>query len=131
MNDKHLMRSPSINEIGKIICPDLHYNKGTIKQIVKRITTDIASVTKYIQVGHILEISVIWESKIEIDSFRKRRKKPHRTCRTDQGGELGQSHEFQKMLANEDFILNMTGADASAQNAHAESPNKYLANMMR
>ena len=58
-------------------------------------------------------------------------KNPHRTVRTDQGGELGMSHEFQKMVANENFSLEVTGADASAQNAIAESPNKHLANMMR
>ena len=58
-------------------------------------------------------------------------KNPHRTVRTDQGGELGRSHAFQAMVVDEVFTLEMTGADASAQNAYAESPNKYLANMMR
>ena len=58
-------------------------------------------------------------------------KNPHRTVRTDQGGELGRSHEFQKVVVKNDFVLELTGAAASAQNAHAESPNKYLANMMR
>ena len=58
-------------------------------------------------------------------------KNPHRTVRTDQGGELGRSHEFQKVVVKNDFLLELTGAAASAQNAHAESPNRYLANMMR
>ena len=58
-------------------------------------------------------------------------KNPHRTVRTDQGGELGLSHDFQKMVANEKFTLEVTGADVSAQNAITESPNKHLANMMR
>ena len=58
-------------------------------------------------------------------------KNPHRTVRTDQGGELGLSQDFQKMVANENFTLEVTGADASAQNAIAESPNKHLVNMMR
>ena len=57
--------------------------------------------------------------------------KPHRTVRTDQGKELGKSAEFQKMLQEEGFVLELTGADASAQNGLAESPNKYLGNMMR
>ena len=41
-------------------------------------------------------------------------KNPHRTVRTDQGGELGLSHEFQNMIAEENFTLETTGADASA-----------------
>ena len=56
---------------------------------------------------------------------------PHRTVRTDQGKELGKSKAFQDMVVKEGFTLELTGADASAQNAIAESPNKYLANMMR
>ena len=56
--------------------------------------------------------------------------KPHRTVRTDQGKELGKSAAFQIMLQEEGFTLELTGADASAQNALAESPNKYLGNMM-
>ena len=56
---------------------------------------------------------------------------PHRTVRTDQGGELGKSKLFQTMVDKELFALELTGADASAQNGVAESPNKYLGNMMR
>ena len=55
----------------------------------------------------------------------------HRTVRTDQGKELGRSAAFQAMVHKEGFSLEMTGSDASAQNAVAEAPNKYLANMMR
>ena len=55
----------------------------------------------------------------------------HRTIRTDQGKELGKSQAFQDMVVKEGFTLELTGADASAQNEIAESPNKYLANMMR
>ena len=58
-------------------------------------------------------------------------KNPHCTVRTDQGGELGRSHVFHTMLSEEGFALEMIGSGASAQNAYAESPNKYLANMMR
>ena len=58
-------------------------------------------------------------------------KNPHRSVRTDQGKELGKSAKFQKMVHEEGFALELTGADASAQNAIAESPNKYLGNMMR
>ena len=35
------------------------------------------------------------------------------------------------MVSNENFHLELTGADVSAQNAVAESPNKYLGNMMQ
>ena len=35
------------------------------------------------------------------------------------------------MIHQEGFILELTGSDASAQNGVAESPNKYLGNMMR
>ena len=55
----------------------------------------------------------------------------HRTVRTDQGKELGRSAKFQAMVENEKFTLELTGSDASAQNGVAESPNKYLGNMMR
>ena len=44
-------------------------------------------------------------------------KNPHRTVRTDQGGELGMSEDFQEMVDDENFVLEVTGADASAQNA--------------
>ena len=56
---------------------------------------------------------------------------PHRSVRTDQGKELGKSSAFQQMVHEERFALELTGADASAQNAIAESPNRYLGNMMR
>ena len=55
----------------------------------------------------------------------------HRTVRTDQGGEIGRSSIFQKMVDLQKFTLKLTGSDASAQNGVAESPNKYLGNMMR
>ena len=58
-------------------------------------------------------------------------KNRHRTVRTDQGKELGKSKNFQDMVDKEGFTLELTGSDASAQNAIAESPNKYLGNMMR
>jgi len=51
--------------------------------------------------------------------------------RTDQGGKLGLSYEFQDMLVEEGFNLEVTGADISVQNVIAESPNKYLGTMMR
>ena len=69
-NDKHLMRSPSINEIGKIICPDLKYNERTVEKIVERITTDITPVSNYIHIRHVSDTSVQWDSLIEVDSFR-------------------------------------------------------------
>ena len=35
------------------------------------------------------------------------------------------------MVVKEGFQLELTGADASAQNLATETPNKYLGNMMR
>ena len=62
-------------------------------------------------------------AQLIINKFNSSNK--HRTVKTtDQGGELGRSTLFQNMVNNEDFTLQMTGADASAQNAIAESPNK-------
>ena len=56
---------------------------------------------------------------------------PHRTVRTDQGGELGRSDKFSKMVYDEGFALELTGAEASKQNGIAESPNRVYAQMMR
>ena len=46
----------------------------------------------------------------------------YRTIRTDQGGELGLSHEFQNIISEEGFNLKVTRVDALAQNTIAESP---------
>jgi len=35
------------------------------------------------------------------------------------------------MVTEEGFVMKLTGADALAQNAVTESPNKYFGNMMR
>lgn len=56
---------------------------------------------------------------------------PHRTVRTDQGGELGRSSKFSQMVAEAGFVLELTGAEASKQNGIAESPNRVYAQMMR
>ena len=56
---------------------------------------------------------------------------PHRTVRTDQGGELGRSHAFKEMIDEEKFSLELTGSESSSQNDMVESPNKVLAQMMR
>ena len=50
-------------------------------------------------------------------------KNPHRTVRTDQGGELRRSHAFQAVIVEEEFTLEMKGADVPAQNAYAEILN--------
>ena len=55
----------------------------------------------------------------------------HRTVRVDQGGELGKSKEFSKMIDEEGFTLETTGADGSAQNGMAERPNQTFGHMMR
>ena len=56
---------------------------------------------------------------------------PHRTVRVDQGGELGRSTEFSKMVSECDFTLETTGSDASSQNGMAECPNRMYGQMMR
>jgi deoxyuridine 5'-triphosphate nucleotidohydrolase len=55
----------------------------------------------------------------------------HRTVRTDQGGELGRSKDFATTIAECGFTLELTGADASAQNGLVENPNRTLGQMMR
>ena len=51
--------------------------------------------------------------------------------RVDLGRELGNSSEFIKMAHDEGFHLEVTGAEAPAQNGIAESPDKNFAQMMR
>ena len=58
-------------------------------------------------------------------------KNPHKAVRTDLGRELGQSEEFRKMIDEEGFTLEVTGAEGSSQNGIAESPNRTYAQMMR
>ena len=58
-------------------------------------------------------------------------KNPHHSVRVNLGRELGNSSEFSKMVHDEGFHLEVTGAEASAQNEIAESPNKTFAQMMR
>ena len=52
-NNKHLIQSPSINNIGKITCPELKYTERTIEQIVNIIITDITPIDQYIQMNHV------------------------------------------------------------------------------
>jgi len=51
--------------------------------------------------------------------------------RTDQGGELWRSTEFQNMVQAEHFLLQPTATDSSFQNGLAERPNRTLGNMLR
>ena len=51
--------------------------------------------------------------------------------RTDQGGELWASSEFQKVVKESSCVLEPTGAGDPAQNGKAEAPNKTYGNMMR
>jgi len=51
--------------------------------------------------------------------------------RTDQGGELWASSEFQKVIRDATCVLEPTGAGDPAQNGKAETPNKTFGNMMR
>ena len=55
---------------------------------------------------------------------------PHRTVRVDQGGELN-SVAFKTMIAEENFALELTGSDSSAQNGMVENPNRYYGQTMR
>ena len=50
---------------------------------------------------------------------------------TDQGKELGASKLFQQMIKENDYTLEVTGADSSAQNGLAEKPNQDIAQIMR
>ena len=50
----------------------------------------------------------------------------HRTVRTNQGGELGRSSLFQKMVDLQKITLKLTGSGTSAQNGVAESPKITL-----
>ncbi len=51
--------------------------------------------------------------------------------RTDLGGELYGSHDFQKAIEEAGYILQPTASDASFQNGVAERPNRTLADMIR
>lgn len=55
----------------------------------------------------------------------------HRTIRTDQGGELWKSHQFQRMCTDNNFLIEPTASDASFQNGMAERPNRTYGDMMR
>ena len=54
-----------------------------------------------------------------------------RTIRTDQGGELARSSEFQQAITEAGYSIEITGSDNSAQNGVAERPHQTLANMVR
>ena len=56
---------------------------------------------------------------------------PHRTVRVDQGGELGRSEEFLKIVTECGYLVETTGSDASSQNSMAERPNRTYGQMMR
>ena len=49
----------------------------------------------------------------------------HKTCRTDQDGELGRSTEFRTMRSEEGFNLELIGS-ASSQNEITETPNRVF-----
>ena len=54
----------------------------------------------------------------------------HKTIRCDQG-ELANSQDFNKMIDDEGFSLEVTGTDNSKQNGMAERPHRTYGNMMR
>lgn len=51
--------------------------------------------------------------------------------RTDEGGELWGSFQFQDLMKQMGYILQPTASDASFQNGMAERPNRTLGDMMR
>jgi hypothetical protein len=53
-----------------------------------------------------------------------------RFIRTDEGGELWGSHNFQRMCKDSGFILQPTASDASFQNSMAKRPNHTYGDMM-
>ena len=65
-----------------------------------------------------------------LDTHRDKRG-PSTRIRTDQGGELWASSEFQEAIRDSKCLLEPTGAGDPAQNGKAESPNKTFGNMMR
>ena len=56
---------------------------------------------------------------------------PNATVTTDQGRELGASKAFQKVVADNNYKLHVTGAETPQQNALAEKPNQDLAKIMK
>ena len=56
---------------------------------------------------------------------------PLNTIRTDQGGELARSGDFQQTVLNHGYLLETTGPDASSQNGLAERPNRTLKERVR
>ena len=71
----------------------------------------------------------IKEAEAVLRKFGSKHK--HKTVCTDQGKELGLSHEFKAMLARNHFTLKVTGSDNSRENGRAERPHRTLAQMMR
>ena len=134
-SDKHLMLSPSINDIGKIICPELKYKERTIIQIVKRITTDITPVANYIQVTHVSDTSVVWDSLIEVVSFKslKKKKRPKtssgRQLTTGSYGECTSSQDENTLSSNNPPQLDMQ--DEIITQLSLQQPSQATAPMPR
>lgn len=57
--------------------------------------------------------------------------KGDKVIRTDLGGELARSHAFQKLVDDNNYRLETTGAFSSKQNGLVERPHRDLANIMR
>ena len=54
-----------------------------------------------------------------------------RVIPTNQGGELARSSNFRAMVASKNYILEMTGSNATSENRTAEKPNQTLAALVR
>ena len=106
-NDLHLLRCTAINAIGKIVCPDLKYTERTIKQVISKIMSAIPPVSRYIQVNHLSDTSVQWESLIEVDNFRSMKRKSSKKSASRKDTKLSyrenspsQSHDDSTLSSN-------------------------------
>ena len=71
------------------------------------------------------------EVKSVLQKFKPSLVNLHCTVRTDQGGELGKSNQFRKLVKEFGYIYEPTGSQASSQNGLAEKPNQDIKNMTR
>ena len=66
------------------------------------------------------------EAERILQKFHSKLQQLHCTVRTNQGGELGKSHKFQKLVDQYRYTFTPTGTDNSRQNGLAKKPNQDL-----
>ena len=69
---------PHLSIVSERLSVELKYAEQTIQKIVGHTKLNITSLAQYIQVNHVSDASVIWESLIEVDSFRNLKSKKKR-----------------------------------------------------